>query len=45
MKRVYVLAVATLVTIPLDVVDARSDGNPNRAARARLAIPYSRTKT
>jgi cytochrome c len=34
MKRVYVLAVATLVTIPLDVVDARSDGNPNRGQRA-----------
>jgi cytochrome c len=33
MKRAYVLAVATLVTISFYVVGARSDGNPNRGQR------------
>jgi cytochrome c len=33
MKRVYVLAVATLVTISFYVVGARSDGNPERDQR------------
>jgi cytochrome c len=33
MKRVYVLAVATLVTISFYAVGARSDGNPNRGQR------------
>jgi cytochrome c len=33
MKRVYVLAVATLVTISFYVVGAHSDGNPNRGQR------------
>jgi cytochrome c len=33
MKRLYVLAVVTLVTISFYVVGARSDGNPNRGQR------------
>jgi cytochrome c len=33
MKRVYVLAIATLVTISFDAAGARSDGNPNRGQR------------
>ena len=33
MKRIYVLAVATLVIISLDVIGVRSEGNPSRGQR------------
>jgi cytochrome c len=33
MKRIYVLAVATLVIISLDVIRVRSEGNPSRGQR------------
>ena len=33
MKRAYVLAIATLVIISLDVIGVRSEGNPSRGQR------------